>query len=348
MDIWEWVERTQEELYQSGHDRLAELIELVPAYVCDNEHQLVDGLIPEAIALARAAKHEWLELFFRHWNLQSRILHRHQVKDWLHEAVELIDFANKESTRRCPQSICVTQDLVNCYANADGRGYVEERLAVAKETLARIDPTWPCFTCISSEYASALVDGGRAEEAIEFLRAQLSSLRRLGIEEDFRGTMVEALIRAGRYEEARALNQDSERPVQGESFEESKSIDQARILARLGRFEEALAELPSFEEAAQTHSSYFGWSEAAYLLAEAGALENGAELDRKLDTLCSELADNGVARQAFEIAVLRAKLALKRGADPTGAIAAARALLPRLRKPLDAPEKLAALEAKIC
>jgi hypothetical protein len=339
MDIWEWIERTTDELSEAGHDRLADLIELVPGYVCDNEHELVDGLIPEAIALSRSVKNEWLELFFRHWNLQSRILHRHQVKEWLPEAVALIEFANRESTVRCPQSICTTQDLANCYANADGPAYVEERLAVAKETLARIDPTWPCFTCISSEYASALIDGGRAEEAIEFLALQMGKLRIAGYEEDFRGTIVEAMIRAGRYQEAFEINRGSERPAQGDSFEESKSIDEARILAKLGRHSDALESLPAFEIAQRTHSNYWGWSEAAFLLAEAGVLTNDDALDRRLATFSRELGANGVARQAFEIAVLRAKLAKMRG-DGDEAIAEARALIPLLRTPLDAHAKL--------
>jgi hypothetical protein len=344
MDIWEWIERTQDELYEAGQERLAELIELVPEYVCDNEHELVDGLVPEAIALSRAVKNEWLELFFRHWNLQSRILHRHQVKEWLPEAVALIDFANRESTRRCPQSICVTQDLANCYANADGPAYVEERLAVAEETLSRIDPTWPCFTCISSEYASALIDGRRPEEAISFLRNQISSLRQAGVEEDFRGTMVEALIRAGRAPEALEINRAAESPAQGDAFEESRSIDEARVLARLGRFEEALDELPPFEEASRTHSNYFGWCDAAFLLAESGVLANDDALDRRLRAFSEELAHHGVARQAFEIAVMRAKLARGRGADVAEPAAAARRLVSLLKKPLDAHEKLAALE----
>jgi hypothetical protein len=347
MDIWEWIEKTQDDLYEHGHERLADLIELVPEYVCDNEHQLVDGLVPEAIALARAAKHEWLELFFRHWNLQSRILHRHQVKEWLPEAVALLDFASRESTQRCPQSVCVTQDLANCYANADGPAYVEERMAVASESLSKIDPRWPCFSCISSEYASALIDGGRAAESIEFLRKQSSLLRRAGVEEDFRGTMVEALIRAGRTEDALLLNSESESGGHGDAFDESKAIDQARILARLGRFEEAAAQLPRYEDAARTHSSFFGWSEAALLLAEAGALHD-PELDRRLRSFSDELAANGVARQAFEIAVLRARLAQAEARDPKEAIAAARALISGLRRPLDALEKLAALEKKIC
>ena len=70
------------------------------------------------------------------------------------------------------------------------------------------------------------------------------------------------------------------------------------------------------------------------------SLPNDEDLDRKLASLSGVLAENGVARQAFEIAVLRLKLAKLRGADPSPALEAARAILPTLRKPLDAPAKL--------
>jgi hypothetical protein len=69
-------------------------------------------------------------------------------------------------------------------------------------------------------------------------------------------------------------------------------------------------------------------------------LPNDDTLDGQLASLSAELSRNGVARQAFEIAVLRLSLARRRGAGVTEAMAAARAILPQLRKPLDAPDKL--------
>ncbi len=159
MDIWKWVEEVQDELVHQGHHRMAHLMRVLPSYTVNENHAQLDALVPEALALARAVKNPWIEIFVRHWNLQSRVAHRHEVSGMLPEAVSLVEFAHRDDSRDCPQSICVVQNLTNCYDQMDGPGYVEERLAVAKETLAKIDATWPCFSCISSEYAAEI---GRA------------------------------------------------------------------------------------------------------------------------------------------------------------------------------------------
>jgi hypothetical protein len=115
MNIWAWVEATQEELRKNGRARLADLMDLVPHYMSDNLHEQLDSVMPEALALAREAKNPWVEVFLRHWNMQSRILQRYQVRDFLSECVNLIDFANREDTKECPQSVCTTQDLANLH-----------------------------------------------------------------------------------------------------------------------------------------------------------------------------------------------------------------------------------------
>ena len=129
--IWDWVGEAKRALVESGRERLAHLMGEMPRYTCDEKHAQLDAIYPEALALARASKNPWIEVFVRHWNLQSRILRRHQVGDWMGEAVSLIEFANRPETRDCPQSICTTQDLVNCYGNIDGPGYAEERVGEA-------------------------------------------------------------------------------------------------------------------------------------------------------------------------------------------------------------------------
>ena len=95
-----------------------------------------------ALALVRAQKHPWAEVYVRHWYMQSKILHRHEVQDTLSDAVDLLEFANRPETRDCPQSVCVTQDLACAYADIDGPGYARERLAVAAETLGPPPPTY--------------------------------------------------------------------------------------------------------------------------------------------------------------------------------------------------------------
>ncbi|WP_204349551.1 hypothetical protein, partial [Stenotrophomonas maltophilia] len=76
---------------------------------------------------------------------RNRVGNQLEGETALADAVSLFELANRDDTQACPQSVCVTQDLASCYANVDGPGWVEERIEVCDETLARIDPTWACF-----------------------------------------------------------------------------------------------------------------------------------------------------------------------------------------------------------
>lgn len=352
MNIWAWVERAQEELRAAGRSRLAELMDLVPEYMSDNKHEQLDAIMPEAIALAREAKQPWIEVFLRHWHLQSCILQRYLIREYLPDAVSLIELANRDETRNCPQSVCTTQDLANCYAHADGPGYAKERLAVASETLARITPDWPCFTCISGEYATALIDSDDPQGALDLIHKQKSELVRIGRadrRDDMCGTEVDALILLGRLEEAYALNERAQDRLRGESFMEFRRLDRARILARLGRIEEAKKSLPPFDRVVRTQSQYEPWVDAVEHLALAGVLENGVRLFGELETLHRLMKKNGVIRRAIRIAHAQARLALV-ASRPQLAARSARAieaLIPELRLPLDAPAELEALRAKV-
>jgi hypothetical protein len=352
MNIWAWVERVQEELIESGRGRLAELIDLVPEYMSDNKHEQLDAVMPEAIALAREAKLPWVEVYLRHWQLQSCILQRYLVRDYLPEAVELIELANRDETRDCPQSVCTTQDLANCYAHADGPGYVKERLAVASETLARITPEWPCYTCISGEYATALIDSGEAQGALDFIGRQKNELVLIGRadrRDDMCGTEIDALVVVGKLEEALALNERVKDALRGESFMEFRRLDRARILARLGRFEEAKKTLPPYGLISRTQSQFEPWVDAVEHLALGGEYENDWLLFAQLDELYTAMKKNGVIRRAIRIAHAQARLALHAGRAHLAkrSAEAIEALLPELRAPLNAPEDLRLLREKI-
>ena len=149
MNIWQWVEQTENELIKSGNHCLVEFVNEIFIFCVNEEHAKVDALMPEALALTRQVNHSWLEIYFRHWHLQSRVLNRHEGKSALHEAVSLVEFAHREEAKDCPQTVCVIQDLSACYEKIDGPGFAEERKQVVKETLARINPSWPCFSCLS-------------------------------------------------------------------------------------------------------------------------------------------------------------------------------------------------------
>jgi tetratricopeptide (TPR) repeat protein len=352
MDIWRWVHDLQHELKESGRARLADLIERIPGHVVNHEHAQLDAIVPEALALAREAKSPWLELFVRHWNLQSRILHRHEATEYLPEAVRLLEHASRDETRDCPQSVCVIQDLTNCYAELDGPGYAPERLAVARETLARIDPKWPCFTCISSEYAYAQIDDADAAGALAFLDAQTEALvqaGRGGAAHHLASSRIEALLRLSRLDEALALAERARAGETNVNDQLTHALDVARLLAKLGRCEEAGRELPPFDRILPTPSLYERWAQATHTLALAGAVPNDWKLEGRLFDLQTRLADNGVIRVAIGIAHQRAALAIARDrlGTATHAAASIAALVPRLRRPLGADEALLELESTI-
>ena len=149
MDIWAWVQSKKRALRAAGHVRLATIMTRLPTLVCDMKHEQAESLVPEGLVLARQLDEPWIEIFLRHWLMQSRVLDRRQGRANLEECVELLELAHRDNNRECPQSVCVVQDFANCYGIADGPGYADDRLRVSAETLARIDPTWPCFRCIS-------------------------------------------------------------------------------------------------------------------------------------------------------------------------------------------------------
>jgi tetratricopeptide (TPR) repeat protein len=353
MDIWKWVVDLDQELIHQGHYRLAYLIRLIPHHTVEENHTELDAIVPEALALARAIKNTWLEVFIRHWHLQSRAAHRYEVTEMLPEAVNLLEFSHRQETRDCPQSVCVVQDIDICYGLADGPGYVEERLAVAKETLAKIDASWACFTCISGEYASALLDDEQVEETLAFLEQQAQTLllaNRHYLRFSMRGAWVETLIRLQRYDEAYAFNQESyPHNGGGEASKIEKDIDKARITALLGRYEESKSALPNFDKIIKTLQHCLHWAEAVRLLVNADMMANDWQLNVKFQQMIDQLSQHGVIRQAFRITLWQAELALKRGHPNTATRCyhRAQALIPRLRKPLDAPQLLADMRNQI-
>jgi tetratricopeptide (TPR) repeat protein len=353
MDIWKWILDVDKELIHQGNYRLANLMRMLPHHTVEENHSQVDAMVPEALALARAIKNPWIEVYIRHWNLQSRAAHRYEVTDMLAEAVNLLEFCHREETRDCPQSVCVVQDIDICYGLADGPGYVEERLAVAKETLDKIDTSWACFTCISGEYASALLDGKRYEEALRFLEQQTQALLLANMHNkrfSIRDAWVETLIKLQRYEEADAFNQESySHNGGGESSQIEKDLDKARINAYLGRYDDAKQALPEFDKIIKSLQHCLHWAEATRLLVEAEIIPNDWHLNVKFQQMSEQLSRNGVIRKAFTIGLWQAELALKRGHPNTASRCCdrAQALIPRLRQALDAPQLLEEMRANI-
>ncbi|MCC6875391.1 MAG: hypothetical protein IT378_13880 [Sandaracinaceae bacterium] len=337
MDIWRWVTDAEARLEKEGEARLAHLMRIVPHLTCEDRHAEVDAVMPEALALARARRDPWIEVFLRHWHLQSRVLHRHEVEGALAEAVALLEYASREESRGCPQSVCCTQDLAACYADLDGPGYAQERLAVSAETLSRIDPTWPCFDCISAEHASALGDAARQEDRLAFLEEQTRALARAGKKpaSNIRRQTCESVLDLGRHEEGLALARKLDSGQHGKHGELDDRSLLARALASNGQGEEGARVIAEPQEILHSPSLGPRWIDAVRALIGAGAYPNDWRLGRTLRLLHDRLRANGALFPTAWVATHAAELAVARGAREVArlAIRDAKEMLPKLRKP---------------
>lgn len=234
-DMWRWVDEVFDQLRKDGHHRLAELIQDIPAVVCDGDHLKADALMPEAIALAQAAHLPWLEVFFGHWSMQSRVLQRLQGETALSAAVSLVERAHHDDAMGCPQRICTVQDLAACYAAVDGPGFAAERKAVVTETLAVINESWPCFTCLSAEYAHALLDENDPAGCLAFVDGQERRLRAKNVDSqphDFWSARFSALISLQRLDEAAAVLDACDQDALHRNDEDNTLRKCSRALAR--------------------------------------------------------------------------------------------------------------------
>ncbi|MCB1051269.1 MAG: tetratricopeptide repeat protein [Acidobacteria bacterium] len=351
MDIWAWVYDEMERLQASGQGRLAQIMENISSYTCDDQHHKVDAIYPEGLALARKQPNKWIEIYLRHWYLQSQVLSRKNVRGMLSESVDLLDFAHQPGNSSCPQSVCTVQDLCCTYSLRDGKGFVQERIAVCQETLARIDASWPCFFCIGSEYVSALSDAGRHEETL----LECDRLRTIYFQQNLKEAgsdlvfnQVRALIDLGRYEEAESIARAAENPGLGSGFQRKRQSYIALSLAFQGKYELAIQEMLPLSEVLKAQGHFFNWCELNYLLASHLPERNHPELNQQLNQLCSGLIQNGAIRHSIQIRHWQAELALQRSDLFTvkRCINSIQALIPELYKDLGASEDLADLNAR--
>ncbi|MFJ7249200.1 hypothetical protein ACIQWA_31860 [Kitasatospora sp. NPDC098652] len=321
-DIWAWVRDTHQQLREAGHARLADAMYELPEHATEGRNEQLDAVFPEAVAAARALGLPWVEVYLRHWRMQNLLNKRQQGESVMPEAVDLLEFAHREETAGCPQSVCVVQDFAICHARVDGPGYVTERLEVVGETLDRIEPGRACFDCLSREYSDALEDDGRAADALAHLDTAAARMQAAGQQVSLRFHRARAgtLHLLGRHEEVLVLLDTTDRTARarGEELDESDrrwgALLRARALASLGRTPEALALLPARAEAERHADLRETWTRTVELLVAAGAWENDAELGAVLAGWVGYLDATGSHRPCVDLLLAAGRLALARGA----------------------------------
>lgn len=317
MDIWKWVFDTQRDLEEAGNYRLAELINEIPSNASEGRLELAQAALPEALAAARAARLPWLEVYFRHWTINPRVCTRREGEAALKDTVSLFEFAHRPETVDCPQSVCTTQDIACCYANVDGAGYANDRIAVCKDTLARIDSSWGCFRCISSEMMNALVDAAKPEEALAFAERQLPQLQETGADQsvDWFEPLAQAQFAAGQYETALATLDyieeqgfDSDNPPK----HYARSCMRFRLLALLGRSEDAWAMLPP-EEKGREFGECLDLSVGLEVLLQKAPERNDYLVGRRTAAAVRRYSASGSHRLTLDALAPHVRLAAARG-----------------------------------
>ncbi|MFD9127371.1 hypothetical protein [Kitasatospora sp. NPDC059571] len=358
-DIWAWVRDTHEQLTEAGHHRLATALVEIAGHAIEGRNDRLDAMYPEALASARALGLPWVEVFLRHWRMQNLLNKRHQGEAALAEAVDLLEFAHREETASCPQSVCVVQDFTICHGNIDGPGYVPERLAVLEETLERVDPARACFDCLSREYADTLEDDGRAEDALAHLDRAQARIQSAGesVSLAFGLARAGSLVRLGRHQEALDAYEAGERAFTArnrldDDDRRKLAVGRAVALAALGRTEQALAQLPDAEAADRYPDIRMRWATAVETLAGAGALPhdglaNDAELGARLAGWVGYLDTAGSHRPCLDLLLVTGRLAVARGARAVALalVATGERKLALLRRTDGVAERLAALRS---
>ncbi|MDR0440327.1 MAG: hypothetical protein LBI59_05000 [Candidatus Accumulibacter sp.] len=353
MDIWKWINRLQETLAEAGQESSANLLEDLSSRVCDLEIARAEAILPEAKALAKSLGNPWLEVFVGHWEMRNRLGANLEGEHALPDMVALFERAHREDAIDCPQSVCITQDVSNCYANIDGPGWANERRSIVEETLRHIDPSWDCFLCLSIEYADSLYDEGRFAEGLAWIDAQEAMVRATVRDCDLDSVEMrraEHLMGLGRDEEALSLFEELAARVEGPEWENTRQarlVRHALALAKTGRDEEAWKMLPDWDATAPRNKTW--WIAAAELLLQRAPERNTWGFGSRLQAVLDHYARYGAHRPLVNCAVIAARLALSRNAPWSAQrlLTLARRHQARLRIDAGADEKLGALETEL-
>lgn len=315
MDIWSWVGKLKAELRESGKEQAVDSLDRMLRHIFNLEVDQARALLPEVKALAKAVGNPWLEVFVGHWEMRTRVGSLLEGETALAQVVALFERANREDARQCPQSVCVTQDLVSCYANVDGAGWAEERIAVCDETLQRLDPSWGCFSCISYEKADAMLDDGRPEDALAFLDEQQGKIMAAGQpkRDCMHEVRISTLLRLKRPEQAWTVMSEWDAGATGREWpteRQQRLMNKAQVLAQLHHDDEAWALLLAEDELIPRFRLF--WLRALEELLRRAPERNTQDLAKLLQQVIEQHDHNGAHRLVIQVAAISIPLALQR------------------------------------
>lgn len=347
MDIWDWVWDMHHELQDLDQKELAGYMFKMPNDCCDGRHDQLDNYAEHAISMARKLKLNWVEIYLRHWRLQSKILHRAEPKKMIKEAVSLLEFANRPENKDCPQGMCAVQDLASCYAFFDGPGFAEERMAVAEESLKKINPEWPCYICIKSEYLDALYDLKDFQACLDYLDQVDKEMLSYGISKD-RGHLllkrVKVLAELQNHIQARNLLKKIINSGGGETFDLEIAITKSLVEALDKNYQLASEYLPDYELTKKSPSDRYLWARIKYIIIKATTPDDALERMHQLKEIAFDLLERGVYRDSFNI--MAWLLELNYNNDNNELTSAMEAILSKLNRDLGAIETLQKLKLK--
>ncbi|GII89921.1 tetratricopeptide repeat protein [Sinosporangium siamense] len=351
VDIWAWVVDTQRQLHQAGNSGLAMALGELPALALEGRYSQLDVMAPAVAQHGETLELPWLEFYARYWHLLGRVGDRAQGAVALTDAQALADFAGRDDVRECPSTVAAVEVLTLAQANTDGPGYAADRLAALGAALAGVEAESLAFSALTAGYVSALLDAGRAEEAVAYAESSVERLRAAGREASFElGAMsARALLAAGRAEDALAAL-DAAAEFAGDdpvSKPHVEAVLRAWVLATLGRVSEAVEALPDLDVVGDHPRDWVEWARAVRMLAGSEQIANSWQLGKVLRQWIDYFAMMGGYRARVELAVIAGELAVERKAVWQAKLLAdlAESAMGELKVTDGLPERIEALRA---
>lgn len=349
VDIWAWVGDTQRQLHEAGNTGLAMAIGDVPAQALEGRYSQLDVLAPAIAQQAENLELPWLEFYARYWHLIGRVGDRAQGAVAMADAETLVELAARENVRDCPAAPGAAVALAVVQANTDGPGYAAERLAALGAI--GVGPDSPAFSAVAEQYAAALVDAGRAAEAVTHAESAVARLGEAGREASWELAAVSAraLLAEGRAEDAlTALDVATGfKPDDPVAKPHREGVLRALVLATLDRMQESVDALPDLDVVGDHPRDWVEWTRAIRSLAGSGRITNTWQLGRVLKQWIDYFAMMGGYHARVELALLAGDLAVTRQGVWQARLLAdvAESAAGELRAPGDVAERIAALRA---